>query len=125
MEDTVAESGAAQPAGGAARRAAFERLASFNLDRSYRLARLIVGNSPDAEDAVHDAFLPVWTALSGPGGPLTRQRFADWPAVGPWVLSSTTMSAACSCTRPMASPGASVTSRPNGTSPGGSSAGSR
>ncbi len=40
--------------------AAFERLASQQLDASYGLARAILGRSGDAEDAVHDAFETAW-----------------------------------------------------------------
>ena len=38
----------------------FQHLADANLDTSYRLARVILGNRPEAEDAVHDAFVTAW-----------------------------------------------------------------
>lgn len=39
---------------------AFAALVESRLDESYRLARLILRNRSDAEDAVHDAFLAAW-----------------------------------------------------------------
>lgn len=57
------------------RRHAFQRLSEAHLDRSYRLARLILGSGADAEDAVHDAFLRAWRAW-----PSLRDesRFEPW-----------------------------------------------
>jgi RNA polymerase sigma-70 factor (ECF subfamily) len=47
--------------GGASLRAAsFQDLAEQHLDSSYRLARAILGNSADAEDATHDALVKAW-----------------------------------------------------------------
>ena len=43
-----------------ARDAAFSRLVDERLDRSYRLARLILRNGADAEDATHDAVVTAW-----------------------------------------------------------------
>ena len=43
--------------------AAFEALLTPRLDRSYRTARAILGNEPDARDAVQDAWLSVWRRL--------------------------------------------------------------
>lgn len=40
--------------------AAFLRLAEHNLDASYRLARAILHDRAEAEDATHDAFLQAW-----------------------------------------------------------------
>jgi DNA-directed RNA polymerase specialized sigma24 family protein len=37
------------------RRAAFAQLVDRDLDRAYRIAGVILGSGPDAEDAVHDA----------------------------------------------------------------------
>lgn len=38
----------------------FARLISSGLDRAYRLAGLILGNAPDAEDVTHDAAIRAW-----------------------------------------------------------------
>jgi hypothetical protein len=45
---------------GSARAAAFTRLADEHLDRAYRLARAILLDEPEAQDAVHDAFVQAW-----------------------------------------------------------------
>ena len=42
------------------RDAAFRDLAEQHLDRSYRLAHVILGNAADAQDATHDAFVLAW-----------------------------------------------------------------
>ena len=42
------------------RDAAFRDLAEEHLDRSYRLAHVILGNAADAQDATHDAFIQAW-----------------------------------------------------------------
>ena len=46
-------------------RAAFDALLTARLDRTYRTARAILGNEPDARDAVQDAWLSVWRRLPG------------------------------------------------------------
>jgi RNA polymerase sigma-70 factor, ECF subfamily len=51
--------GAAQAGDGAA----FEALLTARLDRTYRTARAILGNEPDARDAVQDAWLSAWRRL--------------------------------------------------------------
>lgn len=38
----------------------FAAFAARQLDASYRLATVIIGNATDAEDATHDAFLSAW-----------------------------------------------------------------
>jgi RNA polymerase sigma-70 factor (ECF subfamily) len=43
---------------------AFRRLTDAHLDSSYRLARVILGDRVDAEDAVHDACLLAWQKWS-------------------------------------------------------------
>lgn len=43
-----------------ARSAAFERLVDERLDETYRLARLILRDAQEAEDATHDAFVRAW-----------------------------------------------------------------
>ena len=61
--------------GDGARVTAFERLATEQLDRSYRLARAILGRGEDAQDAVHDAFETAWH----PWPDLRdRSRFEAW-----------------------------------------------
>jgi RNA polymerase sigma-70 factor, ECF subfamily len=44
--------------------AAFTRLAEANLDASYRLARAILHDPVEAEDATHDAYLQAWRKWS-------------------------------------------------------------
>jgi len=44
----------------AARAAAFEQLVQARLDDTYRLARLILRDAQEAEDATHDAFIRAW-----------------------------------------------------------------
>jgi RNA polymerase sigma-70 factor, ECF subfamily len=46
--------------GTSARAAAFQDLAEQHLDASYRLARAILGNRGEAEDATHDALVQAW-----------------------------------------------------------------
>ena len=53
----------------------FATLADGHLDEAYRLARLIVGDASEAEDATHDAFVAAWRGwgrLRDPG------RFDAW-----------------------------------------------
>lgn len=50
----------AEPRAGDARAAAFRSLVGAELDRSYRLAAVILGDRFDAEDAVHDAAELAW-----------------------------------------------------------------
>ncbi len=47
--------------GPAARRLAFERLTDQRLLRAYRLATLVLRDSSEAQDAVHDAAVLAWT----------------------------------------------------------------
>lgn len=57
------------------RAAAFVRLADQHLDASYRLARAILRDPTDAEDATHDAILQAfqkWPSLRDPG------KFEQW-----------------------------------------------
>jgi RNA polymerase sigma factor (sigma-70 family) len=64
------------PARDAARRdAAFLMLANEQLDRAYRLARAILHDAVEAQDATHDAFVVAWRkwdSLRDPG------RFEPW-----------------------------------------------
>lgn len=71
----LADHAAAVVAGGSARAAAFARLADEHIDRSYHLARAILGDATEAQDAAHDAFVQAWRkweTLRDPG------RFEQW-----------------------------------------------
>lgn len=46
------------------RRITFARLVDRDLDRAYRIAGVILGNSPDAEDATHDAIVQAWRSYA-------------------------------------------------------------
>lgn len=62
--------------GDAARRdAAFVRLADAHLDRAYRLARAILRDPLDAQDATHDAFVQAWRRWDTLRDP---DRFEAW-----------------------------------------------
>ena len=54
----------AEVEGGTARAAAFARLADAHLDASYRLARAILRDPAEAQDATHDAFVQAWRKWS-------------------------------------------------------------
>ena len=54
---------------------AFADLVEAQLDRSYRLATVILGSALEAEDAVADAALAAWRARSGMRDP---DRFEAW-----------------------------------------------
>ena len=45
------------------RQVVFERLVGSSLDGAYRLAGVILGSGPDAEDATHDAVVRAWRAF--------------------------------------------------------------
>jgi RNA polymerase sigma-70 factor (ECF subfamily) len=53
----------------------FQRFCDDHLDASYRLARVILGDRVEAEDAVHDAVLVAWTKWSSLRDPA---RFEAW-----------------------------------------------
>jgi RNA polymerase sigma-70 factor (ECF subfamily) len=57
------------------RRVAFAQLVDRDLDRAYRLAGVILGGGPDAEDATHDAVVQAWRAF---GGLRDMGRFEPW-----------------------------------------------
>ena len=57
------------------RDAAFRRLADKHLEASYRLACAILGNSAEAQDATHDAFVQAWRRWSTLRDPA---RFEHW-----------------------------------------------
>jgi RNA polymerase sigma factor (sigma-70 family) len=54
---------------------AFLRLADHHLDAAYRLARAILRDSTDAQDATHDAFEQAWRKWSTLRDP---ERFEPW-----------------------------------------------
>ena len=60
---------------GATRGAAFERLVDGRLEAAYRLARLILRDPQEAEDATHDAFLKAWRDQDRLKDP---ERFDAW-----------------------------------------------
>jgi Sigma-70 region 2. len=62
----LADRPAAQVAGTGDRAAAFVRLADEHLDKAYRLARAILRDSAEAQDATHDAFVQAWR-IPSPG----------------------------------------------------------
>ena len=65
------------PAQDDARAEAFLRLARLHLDPSYRLARAIIGDPDDAEDATHDAFIRAWQRWSSLRDPFAFERWFD------------------------------------------------
>jgi len=58
-----------------ARRSRFLAGAEPSLDRAYRLAGLLLGNSHEAEDAVQDALVTAWQGFDGLRDP---ERFGAW-----------------------------------------------
>ena len=56
---------------------AFRRLAEGHLDKGYRLARAILGEPADAEDAVHDAYILAWRQWSTLRDPSRFERWFD------------------------------------------------
>jgi RNA polymerase sigma-70 factor (ECF subfamily) len=61
--------------GGSARAAAFTRLADEHLDRAYHLARAILTDESEAQDAAHDAFVQAWHKWGSLRDPA---RFEQW-----------------------------------------------
>jgi RNA polymerase sigma-70 factor (ECF subfamily) len=59
------------------RGAAFLRLANEHLDASYRLARAIVRDPGEAQDATHDAFVQAWRKWSTLRDPALFERWFD------------------------------------------------
>ena len=57
------------------RAAAFTRLADEHLDRAYRLARAILREEAEAQDATHDAFVQAWRKWETLRDPA---RFEPW-----------------------------------------------
>jgi len=58
-----------------AREFAFHRLVDEHLDRSYRLAAVVLHSPSDAQDAVHDAFVTAWRKYGSLRDPA---RFEAW-----------------------------------------------
>jgi RNA polymerase sigma-70 factor (ECF subfamily) len=56
-------------------REAFERLIATSVDRSFRIARAILGSDADARDATQDAFISAWRDLPNLRDPA---RFDAW-----------------------------------------------
>jgi RNA polymerase sigma factor (sigma-70 family) len=56
----VWDSEALSAAGAEGRRERFERFARHQVDRTYRLAAVMLGDRSEAEDATHDALLRAW-----------------------------------------------------------------
>ena len=59
----------------AVRESAFHRLVDEHLDRSYRLAAVVLHDPSEAQDAVHDAFLIAWRKYDSLRDPT---RFEAW-----------------------------------------------
>ncbi|MGH2489483.1 MAG: RNA polymerase sigma factor, partial [Candidatus Limnocylindria bacterium] len=57
------------------RKRAFSRLLYGSLDRSYRLAAVILGEQDDAEDATHDAAVRAWQRIGTLRDP---EKFEPW-----------------------------------------------
>jgi RNA polymerase sigma-70 factor (ECF subfamily) len=60
---------------GAARAVAFARLADVHLERAYHLARAILRDDTEAQDATHDAFIQAWRKWETLRDPA---RFEQW-----------------------------------------------
>jgi len=71
----LAESRPAEAAETSERGEVFLRLANGHLDASYRLARAILRDPMDAQDATHDAFVQAWRKWSTLRDPA---RFDQW-----------------------------------------------
>ena len=59
------------------RDAAFVRLADEHLDRAYRLARAILRDPTEAQDATHDAFVQAWRKWSTLRDPASFEPWFD------------------------------------------------
>ena len=66
------------------RAAAFARLADEHLDQAYRLARAILRDESEAQDATHDAFVQAWRKWETLRDParLAEGEFPVWSPVG-------------------------------------------
>jgi len=66
-----------QARGGSARAAAFTQLADEHLDRAYHLARAILRDETEAQDAAHDAFVQAWRKWETLRDPARFERWFD------------------------------------------------
>jgi RNA polymerase sigma-70 factor (ECF subfamily) len=64
-----------EPAASSDQAQAFRRLADSHLDAAYRLARAILRDTADAQDATHDAFVQAWRKWATLRDP---SRFDQW-----------------------------------------------
>jgi RNA polymerase sigma-70 factor, ECF subfamily len=71
----LAERAGARVVDGPVRDAAFVRLADEHLDKAYRLARAILRDPVEAQDATHDAFVQAWRKWDTLRD---RSRFEPW-----------------------------------------------
>jgi RNA polymerase sigma-70 factor (ECF subfamily) len=71
----LAERASARVVDSTLRDAAFIRLADEHLDRAYRLARAILRDPVEAQDATHDAFVQAWRKWDSLRD---RSRFEPW-----------------------------------------------
>jgi RNA polymerase sigma-70 factor (ECF subfamily) len=74
-EDVLADRSSFVAGGETGRAAAFTRLADEHLDRAYRLARAILRDEAEAQDATHDAFVRAWRKWDALRD---RTRFEPW-----------------------------------------------
>ena len=73
----VPDSGPVQVGTSSDRAAAFARLADEHLDAAYRLARVILHDPSEAQDATHDALLQAWRKWSTLRDTSTFERWFD------------------------------------------------
>ena len=91
------------------RAAAFTRLADEHLDRAYRLARAILRDEAEAQDAAHDAFVQAWRKWDTLRDParfepwfdrilVNTRRRASSPRPARWLTSAPSTTLRCSPT---------------------------
>ena len=93
----------------AARAAAFQRLVDERLDATYRLARLILRDAQEAQDATHDAFVRAWREHHRLRDP---EKFDAWFGPSPSAIaSSERLAASTPISAPPSSFASTATSR--------------